>query len=172
MEKEEKFTPSQQPDLALPLTETVHRALEDPEAARDVRIELQIGGGLATQSYRFEFEASGGGVARCNLNCELSGRRAGREKAEAEHGMFTELLTAILDSGVLELPPPGPPFLPDTVVGCLTISDGRNVSRYYFAADPDQAQVQDRPTPEALLKAVDAVYSAGARMLDMDTVKP
>ena len=70
------------------------------------------------------------------------------------------------------MPPEQPRFLPDTLVGKLEISDGNSRQRWYFAADPDQASVQQMQTPPAVAKAADAIYAAGGRLMGMRSVKP
>ena len=167
-----KSRPSQVPDDGPSLTESLDLALEDPEVARDMRITLQISGGLAKQSYSLDFDASGGGGIRCSVNCELSRRKRRRERKRVDRKAFLSLLRRIRSSGVLRIAQEGPPFLPDTVVGCLQITDGRSVQKHYFAADPDQAAVQKRKPPARLMRAVDAIYAEGAKVIGMRSVKP
>ena len=168
----DKTKPTLSPDQPEALRETLERAVKDPRAGKDLRVSLEIRGGLVGQSYTFEFEASGKGEVRCSLRCELSGRRGRAKKTGVDTKYFVGLLRAIRDSRVLELPPQQPRFLPDTVIGCFRVTDGTNEYRTYFAADPDQAEVQNLSAPLPLAKAVGAVYSRGAKLIGVRSVKP
>ena len=167
-----KSRPSQQPDIRPSLSDSLELALDNPEIAQDIRITLRISGGLHDQSYALNFEASGGGGMRCNFECALSGRKRSEKRRKPDAKAFAKLLDRIRSSGVLDIAEEGPPFLPDTVVGCLEVTDGRSVTKHYFAADPDQASVQKRVPPAALLRAVESIYAEGARITGARSIKP
>ncbi len=162
------LTPADGPSLA----ERIAAAIDDREIARDVRLTLSVGGGVAEQSYRYQFEASGGRGIRCELECELSGRSGRSEASEVDHEVFAELLREVRASGVLTTPAEGASFLPDTVVGVLDITDGVNELRHYFAADPDQAEIQGRTPPRSLRRTIEAIYAAGAKAMGLRSVAP
>ena len=73
---------------------------------------------------------------------------------------------------VVKLPQEQPLFLPDTLVGILEVSDGTNLRRLYFAADPEQAKTQGKKPPPELVQAVDAIYAIGAKLTGKRRVKP
>lgn len=151
-----KYTPT--------AAELLEQSLTDEKLRRKVRVVLHVGGGMSGQSYRFHFEADGRGRSHCQLECKLTDR-TGDAKTTIEPQRFEALLRKIHNTGVCENSPEQPSFLPDTVVGRLEISIGDVHCRTYFAADADQAQVQNKQPPAALLRAVDAIYAEGARML-------
>ena len=154
MSKQRKGEPSLSPPLpSVPASprETLLKAVQEPRVAEEVTVALKISGGLPSQAYRFEFRASGKGEVHCEMRSELTSRQAKAQVQQLESKQFTALLRNLLASGVLEVPQEPPRFLPDTLVGRLEISDGKSVHRIYFAADPDQASVQDKvPRPEVL----------------------
>jgi hypothetical protein len=138
-----------------------------------LEISLVVAGGAPSQRYRFAFRGSGAGDVECDLECQPSKRRGtSKPRAKPDQAQFADLVRAILASGLLEVPQQQPRFLPDTVVGRLEISDGSSRQRWYFAADPDQASVQELQTPPAVAKAADALYAAGGRLMGMRSVKP
>ena len=175
MSKQHKIGPSLTPDLpSIPQSprETLMRAIKEPQAGEDITVALKVGGGLPSQSYRFDFRASGKGEFHCEMKCELSKRQAKASSEVMESKQFTSLLRNIVASGVLDVPQEPPRFLPDTVVGKLEISDGKSVHRIYFAADPEQASTQGKVPPPEVLKAVDSIYTLASKLTGKRSVKP
>ncbi len=127
---------------------------------------------MPSQSYYFDFRVSGRGPVTCEMRCALTGREANARVENVEAAEFSALLKKLLNSRVLELVPEPPRFLPDTVVGCLEISDGETTFRAYFAADPGQVNPQTKAPPPELLRAVDAVYAAASRLTGKRALKP
>lgn len=164
-----------QPNLRPTPSDSLHQSLA-AQAERgpipETRVSLRIAGGLPSQSFHLEVEATGDESGHSRIHCKLSGRRAETERTRLDAQEFQELLGEIVKSGVLKLREERPLFLPDTVVGILEISDGESTRRYYFAADPDQAETQGKVPPPELRKAVDVVYRLGSRLTGLESVKP
>ncbi|HET8677632.1 MAG TPA: hypothetical protein VFO63_17665 [Blastocatellia bacterium] len=175
MSKQPKGEPSLSPPLpSVPASprETLLKAVQEPRVAEEITVALKISGGLPSQAYRFEFRASGKGEVHCEMASEPTSRQAKAKAQKLEGKQFTALLKNLLASGVLEIPQEPPSFLPDTLVGRLEISDGKSVHRIFFAADPDQASVQDKvPRPE-VLKAVDSIYALASKVTGTRSIKP
>ena len=166
-------TPKDTPD---PIEEpdSLKRALEraaEGEADRRLKISLLVTGGAPSQRYRFEFAARGTGAVSSTLACEASDRQ-GKSDERLDQAELAELARTILASGVLDLPDEPPQFLPDTLVGILDITNGTSRFRRYFAADEDQAKVQDAVPPKSVVRAADAIYALGAKRMGKRSVKP
>lgn len=147
--------------------------LREPGAEKNLRVSLRINGGLPSQKFRLDFQAAGDGTVSCEVDCQLSGRHGKtEEKVRLEAQELRGLLETIVESGVLDLPEEQPAFLPDTVVGILEISDGSSTRRFYFAADPDQAEVQGKVPPPELQRTLEAIYGLGAKLTGLRSVKP
>jgi hypothetical protein len=169
-----------QPTIALappPISERLALALKDETLRRSFSIRLRIAGGVRSQQYSFEFVATGEGRAECRFACAASGRagdstEAGTAKARPTLSPqeFLSLLRKV--EAVARQPRAQPRFPPDTLVGILEISDGREVHRVYFAADPDQAETLGLTPPAELLAAVNAIYALGAKLTGQRSVKP
>jgi hypothetical protein len=158
--------------------------LEEPEALRfaleraaegkpDRRfaISLRVAGGAPSQRYRFEFAARGTGTASSTLSSEAPDQQ-GKSDERLDPAELADLAREVLASGVLDTPAEQPRFLPDTLVGILDITNGTTTLRRYFAADPDQAQVQAAAPPAGVTKAADAIFSLGAKRMGKRSVKP
>lgn len=144
------------------------------EVADDLAISLRVTGGAPGQHYRFAFASRGGRVEACSLDCDLSDRHATARDRDGDADMkaLTSLGRRLSRSKVLAVEPQPARFLPDTVVGILEITVGGMTYRTYFAADPDQAAVQDRTPPAEVLAAADAVYATAADVLGIANVRP
>ena len=166
-------TPKATPD-PIEEPEALKRALEraaEGKPDRRFTISMLVAGGAPSQRYRFEFAARGTGAVSSRLACEPSERRADADD-RIEPSELADLARAVLASGVLDTPPDPPRFLPDTLVGILDITYGKSRLRRYFAADPDQAKVQNAEPPAGVAKAADAIYAFGARRMGTRSVKP
>jgi hypothetical protein len=152
------------------LADNLKLAVKDEGVRRSVRVTLKIHGGVRGQNYSFEFSAAGDGAAQCRFECGLSGRKGESEKASLPDKDFAGLLGKLQKT--VQLPHEQPTFLPDTVVGVLEVSDGANVRKFYFAADPEQAKTQGKPPAPELLAAVNAIYAVGAQLTGSRSVKP
>jgi hypothetical protein len=138
---------------------------------RSFEVSLRVAGGAPSQRYRFEFTARGTGSLATSISDDMS-ERHGKSDERLDPSEFADLARVLLRSGVLETPAETPRFLPDTLVGILDITQGTSRFRRHFAADRDQAQVQDVQPPSALVKAADAIYALGARRMNKRSVKP
>jgi hypothetical protein len=172
MAKDGKLEPTERPEPYGPLWETLDKGLEDADVRSKLSVELRISGGMPAQAYYFDFRASGAGAVQSEIRCALSGREGQTKGALLDQKDWMTLLQTIHTSGVLDIPQEAPRFLPDTVVGYLEISDGESKHRLYFAADEEQAKVQDKVPPPELVKVVDTIYRLGSQLLDMPSVKP
>jgi hypothetical protein len=167
-----KPQPSIEPGSSEPLASRVRRAIRDEKTARDIRVALRVGGGLPEQAYHFEFLAEGSGAAHGELRCQLSDRSVRKRTRSLDPRRFRSLLRRIDESRILQRRADEPRFLPDTVIGLLEVASEGTTERIYFAADPDQASVQNKVPSAALQGVVDAFYAEGARLLGVRNVKP
>ena len=142
------------------------------EIDEDLSISFRVAGGSPKQRYRLMFEASGGRLEVCTLDCEMSDRHGLAEAHELDTKIISSLSRSLLQSELLSTTTKPPRFLPDTLVGIIEITSGNTTHRTYFAADADQAAIQDMTPPEAVLKAAEAIYKTAGSILDIDNVRP
>ena len=140
---------------------------------KDLTISLRVAGGAPEQRYRFDFKSRGGRVERCTLGCEISQRHGALEEPEeVDAKTMASLSRTILGSELLGVDEKPPRFLPDTLVGILEVTVGGVTHRTYFAADPDQASVQDLAPPDAVIKTAEMIYQVAEKALGIDNVRP
>jgi hypothetical protein len=168
--------PETQKDTPEPIEEpaALRSALERAavgKADRRFEISLRVAGGAPSQRYRFEFVARGTGTASTELNCEATDRQA-KSTERIQPAELADLARKVLASDILDTPAEAPQFLPDTLVGILSITNGTTSFRRYFAADADQAQVQAAAPPAGVAEAADAIFSLGAKRMGKRSVKP
>jgi len=174
MSKERKVEPQLTPTAKPPLQALLASAIAgEGNEQKNLSVSLKIAGGLPSEAYHLDFRASGEGEVKCEMGCEMSGRKGKSAHPKAiKGGEFTTLLRNVLDSGLLSTPPELPRFLPDTLVGILEISDGVSVYRTYFAADPEQAKMQNKNQSPELEKTVNEIYRMAAKATGLRSVKP
>jgi hypothetical protein len=142
------------------------------EGIDDLAIDFRVAGGAPGQRYKLVLTTAGQRLERCSVECALSGRRTASDDKEAGEQIVSALAERLLASELLSIREPTPKFLPDTLIGIITLSVGGLERRFYFAADPDQASVQGLTTPRALLAAADTLYDTAAQVLGMENVRP
>lgn len=171
MAQDEKRQPTSTPAQTT-LRERIATAIADAASRRPMVVRMTVRGGLPSQRYRFEFEAKGDGSATCRVDDEIKRRPAAeaRVRRTLEDREFVALLRRV--EPALARPRETPAFLPDTLVGILEVSDGSTVERLYFAADPEQARLQNKVPPREVQQAIDAVYAAGASLTGVRNIKP
>ena len=152
------------------------RAALDRAAAGDVderlTIDLSVSGGMPSQAYRLEHRIGGDLRARASLVDERAGRRREAQRSDIERDEVAVVARRIVESGVLDVPVAPPRFLPDTVVGLIEISDGEHTFRAWFAADPDQASVQESPPQPEVVAAAAALYASAGELMGEDSLGP
>jgi len=165
--------PKQSPSIAPPghsLAENFAQTLKDETARRAISVKLKVRGGVPQQSYALDFALGGDGTAECRFACGLSKREGHAPRTALADKDFAGLMKKV--ERVLQLPQEKTSFLPDTVVGILEVSDGANVRRIYFAADPEQARTQGKVPPPEVLDVAEAIYKVGAKLTEQRSVKP
>lgn len=135
----------------------------------DLSISFHVSGGPPASRYRLEYRTSGSRLTSGSLECGLRDRHGTAPSHEVD---VPSLARRLLESGVMDIQAEPPGFLPDTLVGIIEIAAGDHRRRIYFAADPDQASVQNRTPPSAVLRAVDALYNAAGSALSREDVRP
>lgn len=159
------------PDPRAELSAALRRASEGM-VDDDLAISLAVSGGVQEQRYQMEFRTRGGEIEECAIGCAMSDRRAQTKGRGVDPKLFADLSKKLLRSRVLELRQEPPRFLPDTLIGVITIQQGELEHRVFFAADPDQASVQGADPPKAVMEAAEALYSAAGAILQLDDVRP
>lgn len=165
--------PLERDDLvAAGLSRLAARRKDAGAADDDVTIDFRVAGGAPGQRYKLTLATAGREVRACTYDCDLADRHRVADRPQVDATVVPTLAERLLGSEVLAVRAPAPRFLPDTVIGTITITAGGVTRTVRFAADPDQASVQDAATPPAVLAAADALYAAAARVLDVDDVRP
>jgi hypothetical protein len=138
----------------------------------DLSISFRVAGGVHEQHYRLVLRTRGGRIDNCAFDCALSDRHSEKNKCAIDQKTISSLYSSLLRSEILYMKPEPPRFLPDTLVGIIEITSGENTHRVYFAADPDQAEVQGLSTPPAVLAAAEALYKTTGKILEIKNARP
>jgi hypothetical protein len=163
--------PQQIPPAVEEARDELQSALRDPSRLREVRVRLMISGGLPEERYELQFRAEGGKVD-CALAHVQTGAKTQAETYELSDRELAELfermeLLQLLKGDVLR-----PLIPPDSLVGRLELSAGREPVTLYFMADPGQARDAGFEPPPALAKAIDAIYGICGRVLGIERLAP
>lgn len=172
MNDNEKATPGGIPQDPTPLAAKVGAARVAPEDVSGLRVTLDIEGGSADDRYEFHFRGSGSGDTQVEVKNRLRQLEILPKFGEVSADDMTDVFTN-LDVGQMSAVGQSlPPIPPDSTVGILTVSDGRQEATVVFMADEGQAKAAGFELPDDLRRAVDKIFEIGARQVDLESVRP
>jgi len=145
------------------------RAVGAPSEHGNVHVRMEIDGAIPGERYRFAFIAHPSGIAQFEMSSEPSKRAHKRDAAELA---FDQLVRRIDVASLINADIPPPRFPPDSLVGRLELSDGRQQRVFYFMADVEQARTAGHAMDSHLARAVEAIYDEAARQLGTDDIRP
>jgi hypothetical protein len=163
--------PQQIPPAVEQVRDELRSALRDPSRLREVRVRLTISGGLPEERYELRFGAEGGKVD-CALARVQTGAKTQAETYELSDRELAELFERMDLLQLLKGDVPRPLIPPDSLVGRLELSAGREPVTLYFMADPGQARDAGFEPPPALAKAIKAIYGICGRVLGIERLAP
>jgi hypothetical protein len=172
MSEHEKAGPEGGPAGVPELAERFREGGTQPADDRELRVRLEVSGGTAGERYRFEFTALESGEVAASLHDELRGIDERTKAAEPLREQVQQLFRAVDVPRLAEASRGRQPIPPCSVVGRLTVSDGRQDVTVVYMADPGQAEDAGfRPHP-AVEAVVGEVHALAARQLGLKTVAP
>jgi len=154
------------------LATKVGPANETPSDPTEIQITLDIEGGSAAERYELHLAITGSGDVQSGLKDHLRQLDLAPRVGQAEAQEISDVLKNIDVAQMIAFRSELPPIPPDSVVGILHISDGREEVAIPFMADEGQAETAGFELPEELRRAIDGIYEIAARQLDIETVKP
>ncbi len=168
-----KTGPSGTPIAVEELETKVHRAAQEPDAEQDIIVRMIVGGGVEGERYDFHFSASSKGLEG-GLQDQMANRDYKSQEYELPQEAFAQVLEtvnvrelAIANENEQEALIP-----PDSLVGQLEISDGEQMIRAVFMADPGQAETAGYEMPHYLEQTINAVYDLAAKVMDVEDARP
>jgi hypothetical protein len=167
-----KSYPAGAPVSPAQLAQTLKQAVKDPEARAPISVRLDIEGGQREDRYEFHFAAAGSGEAEAALLCNLRGRVFEPRRAQLDEGELAGLLETIDARSLAEASKARARIPPDSLVGRLRVSDGRQEMIVFFMADPEQARTAGYEPPAGIARVVDQIYALGAKALETEDVRP
>jgi hypothetical protein len=108
-----------------------------------VKITHRISGGVPGQRYNWKVEIVGDGKVSYEIKDEMS-RKDEKYATSLPEKNIKNLLKDIRSSGLLDLSEAGGDFLPDSLVGSITLEIDGKTTTYYYLADPDQRRRQEK----------------------------
>ncbi|MGH8914075.1 MAG: hypothetical protein ACRDZM_06095 [Acidimicrobiia bacterium] len=167
-----KATPGGIPPDPTPLAAKVGAARAAPKDPTDLRVTLDMEGGSMEDRYEFHFEGSGAGDIQVKVRDRLRQLDIPPRAGQVEPGDMTEVFTSLEVGQMMALSRSMAPIPPDSTVGILTVSDGRQEAMIVFMADEGQAETAGFELPEDLRRAVDKIFEIGAKQVELESVRP
>jgi hypothetical protein len=167
-----KASPGGTPFAPAEFAANVRRAVEKPEARRDIRVRLEVEGGQHEERYQFRFATTGSGEAEAGLRDSLRDLALEPKRAKLAAREVTSLLRTIDVDGLVAASRIRPRIPPDSIVGRLHVGDGEQEVTVVFMADEEQARSAGHEPPPAVSRVVDRIYDLGAKAVGARNVRP
>ncbi len=125
--------------------------------SKDHKISYMISGGPPRKRLEYLLEIRGTGSVACHILDELKSQRRRAFKHRLSEDKVRELFREIIESRLLENIDAGGGFLPDSLVGSISIEYGQPKVTYYFLADEQQRHNQGLELNPSLAK-MDSIF--------------
>jgi hypothetical protein len=125
------------------LTE-LRKRVEKAGKVQDVKVTVRIAGGIPSQRLEEEYEVSGSGRVSHRFSDMLKESKPVRGSGRLNAAELRELLDAVARGTEGLVPRSMARFLPDTVVGKLTIEVGQKKTELYFLPDESTRTAQNK----------------------------
>ena len=170
MHEDAKQTPTGPPSVPEQLVEGIRRAIEQPLEHENARITVVVEGGVRGEHYEFTYTVDATGAAFGVMRDELRGR-AMEHRADPDPNRFGELARAIDLDALVGVHRPAIGYPPDSVIGTLEVTDGRQTVRVPFLAGDSEQRARAKE-PDAVTRAADAAFAHAERTLGTEDLRP
>ena len=127
------------------LLATINAIVDGKEKpTKENKIIYRVSGGPPTRRLEQTLEIHGTGSITCYLMDKLHGQRKRRFKHKFPPDKVIDIFRELLASRLLENIDTDKGFLPDSIIGSITIEHGISRITYYFLADEQQRQNQGK----------------------------
>lgn len=144
------------------VVEKFRKSLSEEELSEEIRVVYRVAGGMPHERLDHEFALTGVGKSDVRMGDELRAMAPQEASAELDQIETRDLLEQIGVSLDELVPRSEAQFLPDSVVGSVTIEVDGETATLFFLADEDQriAQEEDRLSDEERALAPDRVAAS------------
>jgi hypothetical protein len=122
---------------------------------KEDRVVYRVSGGPPSRRLDLKLEIFGTGSMNHHLLDELDSRHTKRSKSHFSSDKVLSIFKRLVESRLLENLDTGGGFLPDSVIGSITVASGRLSKTYYFLADENQRRHQAKPLNPSLAAMLD-----------------
>jgi hypothetical protein len=121
------------------------KAIVERKVKPDTKLKIvhRITGGVPGQRYNWKVEILGDGKVNYEIKDEMKRKDEKYSTVLAEKSI-RNLLNEIRSVGLLNLAEVGGGFLPDSLVGSITLEIDGKVTNYFYLADPEQRRAQQK----------------------------
>ena len=172
MSDDDQCQPSGTPPTTNTDSATLEAVLATPQD-HEIRLRLQVAGGIAGERYDFDFTIDGRNGGQCAMHCELSGRNADRQAVSIAPSEVADIMQSIAPAMMQANDDERTGgFPPCSLIGRLemNIDSARHV--HFFMADQGQAETVGYKPPAHVDEAVERLYELAEKRLGFDNVRP
>lgn len=163
-----KLKPAASPVLPKDLT---GKSKSKGQDEKSFNISVSVHGGMPSEKFNFNFKLNKDHQLECDLECQMSKRKAKLKKSALKETELKKLVRGIEKTGILNSSVYKGQFVPCTLVGTLNIELGDKKFQTHFIADEEQAKMQKSNSPE-IENAIELIYKMAAKKLKVKSVKP
>jgi hypothetical protein len=141
------------------------QAVDRETLPEDVKVTCRISGGMPSERVEEEFRLSGVGTAGASARDVLRSVPAQEVSGKLEAAETRDVFRRIASS-LKGLPTRSEArFLPDSVVGTITVEAEGKEATVYFLADEEQRDAQEKPIPRVTADTIQHIKTISRRLL-------
>ncbi len=167
-----KNSPQGKPENFQNLNSQIQSAIRDQSKLDTLNIKLSINGGVNGERYHFNFDATGAGEAKCSMRNELADMDYKLHSFKMPQDDFINLFRNINISEMQEFYKLQNRIPPDSLIGRLEISTGKDNISIIYMADKEQAKTAGYEIPVQLNNVIESIFQIAARQLKAKDVRP
>jgi hypothetical protein len=149
------------------ITQKFREQVDRGDITEDIKVIYQISGGMPSERVEEEFRLSGNGNVNIKVRDVLKAILAQEASVELERAETRDLFQKIVPGLDSLVPRSEARFLPDSLVGSITIQVGGEEATLYFLADEDERISQDKPIAPQIAEAIQHFTNITQRSIEM-----
>ena len=136
------------------------------DLAEDLKVVYRLAGGMPSERVEEEFRLSGSGKVSVKVRDILRSIPAKEVSREFDQAETRDLFQRIGPGLESLLPRSEARFLPDSLVGSITIEVGGEEATLFFLADEEERLAQDKPIAPQIVELIQHIQGTSQRLLE------
>lgn len=150
------------------LIQKYHRHINRKRLSKQLKVVYRVAGGMPSERVEEEVQLLGNGEVTVKFRDQLKSPEVQEASAKLAAGETRQILQQLEAAFGSLVPRSGANFVPDSVVGSITVEIEGEAETYYFLVDEEQEEDLRTPMPPDLATAIDHVSQVSKQTLKIE----